>query len=85
MEITTATVSGLEPLLSIEELSEYLNVSVRTLWNASHNHGVGVQVYASVAEVGASSRGGATSRSRSRSSRSPSTVTRSKHLSTNRE
>ena len=33
METTTATLSGLEPLLSIEELSEYLNVPVRTLYD----------------------------------------------------
>jgi hypothetical protein len=33
METTTATLSGLEPLLSIEELSEYLHVPVRTLYD----------------------------------------------------
>lgn len=31
MESTTPTVSGLAPLISIEELSEYLNVPTRTL------------------------------------------------------
>ena len=30
---TTSTPSGLEPLLSIEELSEYLDVPVRTLYD----------------------------------------------------
>lgn len=30
---TTPTLSGLEPLLSIEELSEYLNVPIRTLYD----------------------------------------------------
>jgi len=30
---TTTTPSGLEPLLSIEELSEYLDVPVRTLYD----------------------------------------------------
>lgn len=33
MEGTTPTLSGLEPLMSIEELSEYLNVPVRTLYD----------------------------------------------------
>ena len=32
METTTPTLSGLEPLMSIEELSEYLHVPVRTLY-----------------------------------------------------
>jgi hypothetical protein len=32
MEGTTPTLSGLEPLMSIEELSEHLNVPVRTLY-----------------------------------------------------
>jgi excisionase family DNA binding protein len=31
MDSTTITVSGLAPLISIEELSEYLNVPTRTL------------------------------------------------------
>lgn len=31
MESTTPTLSGLAPLISIEELSEYLNVPTRTL------------------------------------------------------
>ena len=30
---TTTTPSGLEPLLSIEELSEYLDVPIRTLYD----------------------------------------------------
>jgi hypothetical protein len=30
---TTSTPSGLEPLLSIEELSEYLDVPIRTLYD----------------------------------------------------
>ena len=30
---TTTTLSGLEPLLCIEELSEYLDVPVRTLYD----------------------------------------------------
>ena len=33
MDSTTPTLSGLEPLMSIEELSEYLNVPVRTLYD----------------------------------------------------
>jgi hypothetical protein len=33
METTAPTLSGLEPLMSIEELSEYLNVPVRTLYD----------------------------------------------------
>ena len=33
MDTTTPTVSGLEPLMSIEELSEYLDVPVRTLYD----------------------------------------------------
>ena len=33
MDTTTKTRSGLEPLLSIEELSEYLHVPVRTLYD----------------------------------------------------
>lgn len=33
METTTPTLSGLEPLISIEELSEYLHVPVRTLYD----------------------------------------------------
>ena len=33
MKTTTPTLSGLEPLLSIEELSEYLHVPVRTLYD----------------------------------------------------
>jgi excisionase family DNA binding protein len=33
MDTTTETRSGLEPLLSIEELSEYLHVPVRTLYD----------------------------------------------------
>lgn len=33
MEITTPPLSGLEPLLSIEELSEYLHVPVKTLYD----------------------------------------------------
>jgi excisionase family DNA binding protein len=33
METTTPTLSGLEPLMSIEELSEYLHVPVRTLYD----------------------------------------------------
>ena len=33
METTTTTLSGLEPLMSIEELSEYLHVPVRTLYD----------------------------------------------------
>lgn len=33
METNTPTLSGLEPLLSIEELSEYLNVPIRTLYD----------------------------------------------------
>jgi hypothetical protein len=35
METNTPTLSGLEPLLSIEELSEYLNVPIRTLYDCS--------------------------------------------------
>lgn len=31
MDSTTSTLSGLAPLISIEELSEYLNVPTRTL------------------------------------------------------
>ncbi|HZJ04261.1 MAG TPA: helix-turn-helix domain-containing protein [Nocardioidaceae bacterium] len=33
METNTPALSGLEPLLSIEELSEYLNVPIRTLYD----------------------------------------------------
>ena len=33
MDSTTPILSGLEPLLSIEELSEYLGVPVRTLYD----------------------------------------------------
>jgi excisionase family DNA binding protein len=33
MNNSTSTLSGLEPLMSIEELSEYLNVPVRTLYD----------------------------------------------------
>ena len=33
MDSTTPTLSGLEPLMSIEELSEYLHVPVRTLYD----------------------------------------------------
>ena len=33
METIAPTRSGLEPLLSIEELSEYLNVPIRTLYD----------------------------------------------------
>ncbi len=33
METNTPTLSGLEPLLSIEELSAYLNVPIRTLYD----------------------------------------------------
>lgn len=33
METTTPTASGLEPLLSIAELSEYLDVPVKTLYD----------------------------------------------------
>ena len=33
METTATTLSGLEPLMSIEELSEYLHVPVRTLYD----------------------------------------------------
>ena len=33
METNTSALSGLEPLLSIEELSEYLNVPIRTLYD----------------------------------------------------
>ncbi|MGB4834513.1 MAG: helix-turn-helix domain-containing protein [Nostocoides sp.] len=33
METTTPPLSGLEPLLSIEELSEYLHVPVKTLYD----------------------------------------------------
>lgn len=33
METNTPTLSGLEPLLSHEELSEYLNVPIRTLYD----------------------------------------------------
>ena len=33
METNTPARSGLEPLLSIEELSEYLNVPIRTLYD----------------------------------------------------
>ena len=33
MDNSTSTLSGLEPLMSIEELSEYLNVPVRTLYD----------------------------------------------------
>ena len=33
MDSTTTTLSGLEPLVSIEELSEYLHVLVRTLYD----------------------------------------------------
>lgn len=33
METITPTLSGLEPLLSIEELSEYLHVPVKTLYD----------------------------------------------------
>lgn len=33
METTTPPVSGLEPLLSIEELSAYLNIPIRTLYD----------------------------------------------------
>lgn len=33
METTTRAPSGLEPLLSIEELSEYLHVPVKTLYD----------------------------------------------------
>jgi excisionase family DNA binding protein len=33
MDSPTPTLSGLEPLMSIEELSEYLHVPVRTLYD----------------------------------------------------
>nr|WP_228501709.1 helix-turn-helix domain-containing protein [Nocardioides agariphilus] len=33
METTAPTLNGLEPLMSIEELSEYLHVPVRTLYD----------------------------------------------------
>lgn len=33
METTTKTSGGLEPLLSVDELSEYLSVPVRTLYD----------------------------------------------------
>lgn len=33
MKTTQPTLSGLEPLMSIEELSEYLHVPVRTLYD----------------------------------------------------
>lgn len=33
MEGNASTVSGLEPLMSVEELSEYLDVPVRTLYD----------------------------------------------------
>lgn len=33
MDSTTPTLSGLEPLMSIEERSEYLDVPVRTLYD----------------------------------------------------
>lgn len=33
METTTAKSSGLEPLLSVEELSEYLGVPVKTIYD----------------------------------------------------
>ena len=33
MESTAPTLSGLEPLMSIDELSEYLHVPVRTLYD----------------------------------------------------
>ena len=33
MNNSTSSLSGLEPLMSIEELSEYLNVPVRTLYD----------------------------------------------------
>lgn len=33
MNNSTSTIGGLEPLMSIEELSEYLNVPVRTLYD----------------------------------------------------
>lgn len=33
MNNSTSTLSGLEPLMSIEELSEYLHVPVRTLYD----------------------------------------------------
>jgi hypothetical protein len=33
MDTKTPTLSGLEPLLSIEELSEYLHVPIRTLYD----------------------------------------------------
>lgn len=33
MATTTPTLSGLEPLLSIDELSEYLHVPVKTLYD----------------------------------------------------
>jgi len=33
MDSTTPILSGLEPLMSIEELSEYLHVPVRTLYD----------------------------------------------------
>ena len=33
METTTSTLSGLEPLLSIEELAEYLDVPVTTIYD----------------------------------------------------
>lgn len=34
MDSTTPTLSGLEPLMSIEELSEYLHGPVRTLYDS---------------------------------------------------
>lgn len=33
METTTPTTSALEPLISLEELSDYLHVSVKTLYD----------------------------------------------------
>ena len=33
METTTPTVGGLEPLLSVEELSEYLGVPIKTIYD----------------------------------------------------
>jgi hypothetical protein len=45
-ETNTPTLSGLEPLLSIEELSEYLDVPIRTLydWRLAGKEPCGVHV-----------------------------------------
>ena len=46
MEATTSTTSGLEPLLSIEALSEYLDVPVTTIrdWRTDGKGPCGIRV-----------------------------------------